>query len=70
MPAGLPKLPTSLLWHLLEHRQDRADYEGRSLWNLVAHLLEMAGQPWWLPASVAGIFARINKGHVLLTLEK
>ena len=33
-----PTLP----WHLHQRLQDRADHEGRSLSNLIAHLLEVA----------------------------
>jgi hypothetical protein len=30
----------TLPWHLVQHLQERADLEGRSLSNLIAHLLE------------------------------
>jgi hypothetical protein len=33
----------TLSWALHQRLQDRADYEGRSLSNLIAHLLEGAG---------------------------
>jgi hypothetical protein len=33
----------TLPWHLHQRLQDRADHEGRSLSNLIAHLLEVAG---------------------------
>ena len=29
-------------WHLALHLQERADYEGRSLSNLISHMLEGA----------------------------
>jgi len=32
----------TLSWHLAQRLQERADYEGRSLSNLIAHLLEGA----------------------------
>ena len=32
----------TLPWHLHQRLQDRADHEGRSLSNLIAHLLEVA----------------------------
>jgi hypothetical protein len=30
----------TLPWHLVQNLQQRADFEGRSLSNLIAHLLE------------------------------
>jgi hypothetical protein len=32
----------TLPWHLVQNLQQRADFEGRSLSNLIAHLLEAA----------------------------
>ena len=37
------RICATLPWHLVQRLQDRADYEGRSLSNLIAHLLEAAG---------------------------
>ncbi len=37
------RVTATLPWHLVQTLQKRADYEGRSLSNLVAHLLEAAG---------------------------
>jgi hypothetical protein len=34
------RICATLPWHLAQQLQERADYEGRSLSNLVAHLLE------------------------------
>ena len=34
------RVTSTLPWHLVQHLQERADYEGRSLSNLIAHLLE------------------------------
>ena len=31
-------------WHLAQQLQERADFEGRSLSNLIAHLLEAGKQ--------------------------
>jgi len=36
------RVTATLPWHLVQHLQERADYEGRSLSNLIAHLLEAA----------------------------
>jgi hypothetical protein len=36
------RITTTLSWHLHQRLQQRADFEGRSLSNLVAHLLESA----------------------------
>jgi hypothetical protein len=36
------RVTATLPWHLVQTLQKRADYEGRSLSNLVAHLLEGA----------------------------
>jgi hypothetical protein len=36
------RVTATLPWHLVQNLQKRADYEGRSLSNLVAHLLEGA----------------------------
>jgi hypothetical protein len=33
----------TLPWQLVQNLQQRADFEGRSLSNLIAHLLEAAG---------------------------
>jgi hypothetical protein len=34
------RVTTTLNWALHQHLQERADFEGRSLSNLIAHLLE------------------------------
>jgi hypothetical protein len=36
------RISATLSWHLHQRLQDRADYEGRSLSNVIAHLLEAA----------------------------
>jgi len=36
------RVTSTLPWHLVQRLQTRADHEGRSLSNLVAHLLEAA----------------------------
>ena len=36
------RLTATVPWHVVQTLQQRADYEGRSLSNLVAHLLEGA----------------------------
>jgi hypothetical protein len=36
------RVTATLPWHLVQHLQERADQEGRSLSNLVCHLLETA----------------------------
>jgi hypothetical protein len=36
------RVTSTLPWHLVQRLQQRADYEGRSLSNLIAHLLEGA----------------------------
>jgi len=36
------RLCTTVLWQTAQLLQERADYEGRSLSNLIAHLLEVA----------------------------
>ena len=36
------RLTATLPWHVVQRLQERADVEGRSLSNLVAHLLEGA----------------------------
>ena len=36
------RVTATLPWHLVQHLQERADFEGRSLSNLIAHLLEAA----------------------------
>lgn len=36
------RVTATMSWHLHQRLQERADYEGRSLSNLVAHLLEAA----------------------------
>jgi hypothetical protein len=36
------RISATLSWALAQRLQDRADYEGRSLSNLIAHLLEGA----------------------------
>ena len=38
----LQRVIVTLPWHLVQNLQQRADYEGRSLSNLIAHLLEAA----------------------------
>ena len=38
------RVTATLPWHLVQHLQERADYEGRSLSNLIAHMLEAAKQ--------------------------
>jgi hypothetical protein len=35
------RITSTLPWHLVQRLQSRADLEGRSLSNLIAHLLEM-----------------------------
>lgn len=37
------RVTATLPWHLVQRLEERAAYEGRSLSNLVAHLLEGAG---------------------------
>jgi len=37
------RVTATLPWHLVQNLQQRADFEGRSLSNLIAHLLEAAG---------------------------
>ena len=37
------RVTSTLPWHLVQRLQNRADLEGRSLSNLIAHLLELAG---------------------------
>jgi hypothetical protein len=44
------RITATLPWHLVQRLEERAAYEGRSLSNLVAHLLEAAGYD---PTSVA-----------------
>ena len=34
------RVTATLPWHLVQTLQERADFEGRSLSNLIAHLLE------------------------------
>ena len=34
------RVTATLPWHLVQNLQQRADFEGRSLSNLIAHLLE------------------------------
>ncbi len=36
------RVTATLPWHLVQSLQQRADFEGRSLSNLIAHLLEAA----------------------------
>ena len=36
------RVTATLPWHLVQNLQQRADFEGRSLSNLIAHLLEAA----------------------------
>jgi len=36
------RITSTLPWHLAQRLQQRADMEGRSVSNLIAHLLEMA----------------------------
>lgn len=36
------RLCTTVSWQTAQRLQERADYEGRSLSNLIAHLLEVA----------------------------
>jgi hypothetical protein len=36
------RLTATVPWHVVQRLQERADFEGRSLSNLVAHLLEGA----------------------------
>ena len=38
------RVTATLPWHLVQHLQERADFEGRSLSNLIAHLLEASKQ--------------------------
>ena len=38
------RVTSTLPWHLVQRLQERADYEGRSLSNLIAHMLEAAKQ--------------------------
>ena len=37
------RVTATLPWHLVHMLEERASYEGRSLSNLIAHLLEEAG---------------------------
>jgi hypothetical protein len=37
------RVTATLPWHLVHRLEERAAYEGRSLSNLIAHLLEGAG---------------------------
>jgi hypothetical protein len=37
------RISATLPWHLVHRLEERAAYEGRSLSNLIAHLLEEAG---------------------------
>jgi predicted DNA binding CopG/RHH family protein len=37
------RICATLPWHLVQRLQERASYEGRSMSNLIAHLLEAAG---------------------------
>jgi len=37
------RVTATLPWHLVHRLEERASYEGRSLSNLIAHLLEVAG---------------------------
>lgn len=37
------RVTATLPWQLVRNLQQRADFEGRSLSNLIAHLLEAAG---------------------------
>jgi hypothetical protein len=37
------RISATLPWHLVHRLEERAAYEGRSLSNLIAHLLEGAG---------------------------
>jgi hypothetical protein len=39
----LKRVTAALPWHLVHRLEERAAYEGRSLSNLIAHLLEVAG---------------------------
>jgi hypothetical protein len=39
------RISATLSWALHQRLQDRADYDGRSLSNLIAHLLENACPP-------------------------
>jgi hypothetical protein len=43
------RITTTLNWSLHQRLQQRADYEGRSLSNLVAHLLESASSDTQYP---------------------
>jgi hypothetical protein len=42
-PAGFARDGGALPWQLVQNLQQRADFEGRSLSNLIAYLLEAAG---------------------------
>jgi hypothetical protein len=37
------RISATLPWHLVQRLEERAAYEGRSLSNLIAHILEGAG---------------------------
>jgi predicted DNA binding CopG/RHH family protein len=37
------RVTATLPWHVVHRVEERASYEGRSLSNLIAHLLEVAG---------------------------
>jgi hypothetical protein len=37
------RVTATLPWHVVHRLEERASYEGRSLSNLIAHLLEVAG---------------------------
>ncbi len=37
------RISATLPWHLVHRLEERAAYEGRSLSNLIAHILEGAG---------------------------
>ncbi len=45
------RISATLPWHLVHRLEQRAAYEGRSLSNLIAHLLEGRGSPPWLTAA-------------------
>ena len=36
------RISSTVPWHVLQRLEERASYEGRSLSNLIAHLLEAA----------------------------
>ncbi|MBM5797665.1 MAG: hypothetical protein FJ060_05815 [Cyanobacteria bacterium K_Offshore_0m_m2_072] len=41
-PLGVQQICSTVSWQLAQRLQERADYEGRSVSNLMAHLLEVA----------------------------